>query len=59
MESTPSRIAADILIAALGAKNISILTKPENIAEAFNTIHAAVHDAAEKDKDADLFNVFK
>lgn len=55
MENTPSKIAADILNAAMAANKIGINHhSADSIAEAFTTIHAAVHEAAKKDYDASL-----
>lgn len=57
MENTPSRIAADILVAVIEAKQLYI-ESPVDVVTAFNDIHTAVHEAAKKDYQANLFNVF-
>ena len=56
MENTPVRIAADILNNAIASKAISLESSaPDSYVAAFNIIHAAVHEAAKKDYDANLF----
>lgn len=60
MENTPARIAADILNAAMAANKIIInQSRESSIAEAFTAIHAAVHEAAQKDYNASLANPHK
>ena len=57
MENTPSKIAGDIVIAALAAsgfyKKDSAATANE-IAAAFTKIHASVFEAAKQDAEAGL-----
>jgi len=56
MENTPSKIAADILSAAMESKVIYLeSTAPEGLAAAFTQIHAAVLEAAKQDKHHALF----
>ena len=53
MENTPSRIAADILCAAIAANKIAIHQSSD---DALSAVFTTIHAAAKKDYDSSLSN---